>query len=542
MATVSPGHSVERSAWPVRLGYAAVIVAIAMTGVFWAILTPPARSVDEPVHVNSVIRLMQGGGWPAPRSAPVLAATGLATVEAGRPWMDRTWDDMPAIAAPPAAADRSVVGHLDRPLTHDGQILVDWMTQHPPTWYAIAASAMTVLGADDWRWDQLYFGIRMVSIAFVTGAAAFVLAAIRRLTGSPAAAMLGTLAVFTSAQFFNVLSMATNDSLAIFAGAGFLFFLTRALTPATPDWPARWADTAGAAVLLGLGLLTKGTLLTAIPVVFFALLVAGIRAGGSWWRRMLPAAVSMLIAFAVGGWYYFRNLLVYGEIQSSNSGTGRAADPFDDYSLLHYLRTAATRIGTSFWESTRPYLDLPGWAVASLLAMAALALVVVLVRRTRLSLVLAVLTIYPLCVIGLIAFHGWEVYWNDGRLVGLQGRYLFPAITIYCALFGLAWHTAVHRSGAWVRAVSAGLLGAVFVAAGVLGAVVDFAYRWGRESADVPSAWEAMAGSGAVSPAAALTIAVLAAAAAAVAVAMSTLAAARSARPRREAALGSLPA
>jgi len=517
----------DSSPWYVRIGYIAVIVAIAATGVFWAALTPPAQSVDEPVHVNSVIRLMQGGGWPAPQSAPVLEATAVATIEAGRPWMDRTWDDQLELDTLPAAEDRSVVGGMDQPITRDGKPMIDWMTQHPPTWYAIAAVAMNVAGADEWRWDQLYFGIRMVSITFVTAAAGFVLAGIRRLTGSPAAAMIGTLAIFTSAQFFNVLSMATNDSLAVFAGAGLLFFLIRALTSRDGIWRSRWLDTLGAAGFLGLGLLTKGTLLTAIPVVFLALLIAGIRGGGGWIRRLLPAAVSMAVAFAIGGWYYFRNILVYGEIQSSNSGTGRAAEAFDDYSLPYYLSTAATRVASSFWESTRPYLMLPGWLLAALLILTVVATVIVFVRSPQ-RLTIAVLAVYPLCVVGLLVFHGWEVYWNNGRLVGLQGRYLFPAIVIYGGVIALAWLATFGRArrGA-VRAVSAAVLSLGLLAVGVVGIAVDFRYRWMRDGESFGEAWTAMAESGAATPVAIGVFAAVATLAGLIAVVAATTAAGR---------------
>lgn len=485
-----------RSSWIVRIGYVLVILALASMGVFWAVLTPPATSVDEPIHVNSVVRLMQGGGWPAPQSAPVLEATGVATLEAGRAWMNRSWDDMQPPEELPPPEQRSVIGHLDDPLTRDGEIMIDWMTQHPPTWYAIAAGTMSVLGADDWRWDQLYFGLRVLSVMFVTGGAVFVLASVKRITESPTAAMVGTLAIFTTGQFFNVLARATNDSLAILAGSGFLYFLVRALT-AKHGWRSRWIDSLSAGVLLGIGLLTKGTLLTAIPVVFVALVVAGLRAGGGWFRRVAPAFASMFVAFAVGGWYYFRNILVYGEIQSSNSGTGRNESPFEEYSLIYYLQTALTRVATSFWESTRPYLDIPGALIGVLVLLTAFALLCVAVASPQRGNV-AILAIYPVCVVGLLIFHGWEVYWNNGRLVGLQGRYLFPSIIVYCALFGIAWRIIFGKRSALVRCLSVIVLGTLFVGFGFWAATTGFNYRWLEDSSLVPDGWEEMATSGAV--------------------------------------------
>lgn len=498
----------RRSFWSGRLLDLTVVLAIGLVGLFWAVLSPPAQNDDEPLHVNSVIRLMQGGGWPPPHSAPVLEAIGVATLEAGTPWRGIVWDGMPENTGPVAPEDRSVVSGMDAPLTREGSQLTDWMTQHPPTWYAITAGTLKVLGADGWRWDQLFLGARLVSLTFTTAAAAFILASVRRVTGSRAAGIIGTLAIFASAQFFNVLSLASSDSLAFFAGSGMLYFLSRALTAYPDGWKSRWFDTIGAGLFLGLGLLTKGTLLTAIPAVFIALLVAGLRGAGPWWRKLAPACAAMLVAFAMGGWYYVRNLLVNGEIQSSNSGTGRGAEAFDGYSLRDFATRAVWAVSRSFFESTKPYLDYPTWLVLTLLILVAVATVVVLVRgKNRLALL--ILAIYPACVAGLIIFHAWEVYWNIGRTPGLQGRYLFPAITVLCGVIGVAWAVCTSRLGPRSRACFAAVTGLMFLAIGAVGAWITFDYRW-RSGRGWYEGWQAMAESGAVGPLAVLVIACLA--------------------------------
>ena len=40
-------------------------VAFFVWQVVWAVLTPAFRAPDEPLHVNSVVRVAQGQGWPA---------------------------------------------------------------------------------------------------------------------------------------------------------------------------------------------------------------------------------------------------------------------------------------------------------------------------------------------------------------------------------------------------------------------------------------------------------------------------------------------
>lgn len=51
--------------------------------IVWAILTPAFRAPDEPVHVNSVIRVVEGGGWPAPGEARVSSSVLQAVRESG---------------------------------------------------------------------------------------------------------------------------------------------------------------------------------------------------------------------------------------------------------------------------------------------------------------------------------------------------------------------------------------------------------------------------------------------------------------------------
>lgn len=51
--------------------------------VLWAILTPAFRAPDEPLHVNSVIRVAEGGGWPAPGEARLSSSVLQAVRESG---------------------------------------------------------------------------------------------------------------------------------------------------------------------------------------------------------------------------------------------------------------------------------------------------------------------------------------------------------------------------------------------------------------------------------------------------------------------------
>jgi hypothetical protein len=455
-----------RSGW---IGAIATVVALAALLSFWAVTAPPLATVDEPRHINSVVRLMQGGGWPPPRTAPMTEGVLLAMREAGH-----SLGAQPVTPVP--AGERSVILPLDAPGPR-GTDQLDWMNQHPPTYYAVVAAAMTMIGAQNWAWDSLVMGMRLLSILMVVGGAVFIIAALRRLTASAAAIVLGVLAILAVPQFFNVLGLVTNDALAVLAASGFLYFLVRAWTePPGAHRRVLW-DAFGAGVLLGVGLLTKGTLLTAIPAVFLTLLVVGIRRGGPWYRRLLPAAVAMAIAFVVGGWWYLRNLLVYGQIQSSNSSGSRLPEPADGYSLGRFARVVSEQLVETFWGSIRSTLTLPMWMTVVLTVAVLAAFVIAVVSSRNRGLVLLLL-VYPLAVAGLIIFHAWEVYWNSLRLVGIQGRYFFAAIALFACVIALAW-TAVERwSPRPVRATTAVLLTAGVLGVAFWGTRYAFRDRW----------------------------------------------------------------
>ncbi|WP_194409111.1 DUF2142 domain-containing protein [Microbacterium cremeum] len=467
----------------------AVVVTIASLLALWSVVTPPLSTVDEPAHFNSVLRLMQGGGWPPPETAPFVEGTFVALQEAGNPRRGT-----PALDELPAPEERSEIVPLDGPGL-DGVRATDWMTQHPPTYYAIVAIALTALGGETWRWDQLVAGARLISVLFVTAGVVFALSAIRRVTSSSLAAIIGIAAVLAVPQFFNVLSLVTNDAFAVLVGSAMVYFLSCAMT-ASPGSRRQLIFSAGSGLLLGLALLTKGTMLAAAPAVVIGLLVVGFRQpSASWPRRLLPATVAATAAVIIGGWWWLRNLLVFGQLQSSRSGSGRTVVPFDNYDLFDFVRRASTQLVRTFWGSIRHALDFPTVVVLGLTTVFVAGVVLVLVRSPR-RWIVVLLAIAPLLTVALISFHAWEVYWSTGRIVGIQGRYLFPAIAVYALVAALAWQVLVVPLDRSARALASGLTVVGTLGVAVYGVMFAFQTRWGsvgwRAMIDA-SAWPASA-------------------------------------------------
>jgi len=181
--TGAPGRLGTPLAWT-----ATVLFVLLM--VLWTIVTPGFRNPDEPQHVNSVLRVAEGGGWPRPSEAymapEVLRAkvlTGFSAVDGQEgPWAGGTL--LPGLRAgvtdenlmyyalfslqnPTPVDDRLPFDQLELDqgvdLSHHG----DQMTQHPPLYYAVNAGVVRAAGALDWRFDRTLALMRLVSVALV---------------------------------------------------------------------------------------------------------------------------------------------------------------------------------------------------------------------------------------------------------------------------------------------------------------------------------------------------------------------------------------
>ncbi|MBB2976334.1 4-amino-4-deoxy-L-arabinose transferase-like glycosyltransferase [Microbacterium endophyticum] len=429
--------------------------------------------------MNSVLRLMQDGGWPAPKSAPMLEGTAVASREAGHPISGEADDPLPS------ASERSVISDKNQPSSPEQ---TDWMTQHPPAYYTIVAGTLTALGANEWRWDQLLLGMRLVSAASAALAVPFVAGSVRRITRSRAAGVLGGALLLAIPQYHHVLSLVTNDALATFLGAALMYIVVRAMTK--PKRVIALSLVGGA--VLGVALLTKGLLLAAIPLVFIGFLVAGWRAYSRPMRRLLPAAVTMALAFAIGGWWWLRNLIVYGVLQPSVFGSGiDEEEPSDAYSLSGFFLRVGERLNETMWGSFRAELDLPVVLTTSASIVAILSIVCALAFSRR-RLALAVLLLYPLATMGIITFHAWEIFWDNGTIRGIQGRYLYGGLTALAVSLGMCWTLLFRRVTPWLRAAVAGLIMFAGLCAGIGGWVFGYRVLWSESGVD------AMLASGAV--------------------------------------------
>jgi 4-amino-4-deoxy-L-arabinose transferase-like glycosyltransferase len=169
----------------------------------------------------------------------------------------------------------------------------------------------TALGVHLVRWLSLLMGAGVVLCVYGTTRELFPQ---RRAVAVGAAAL-----VAFNPMFLFISGSVHDDALANLVAAGILFVTARILVRGAT---ARRAAVLG--LLVGLAILTKLTCLLVVPTAGLALLYRSlVGRGRTGWRDVVRVGgVVVLAAFLVGGWWFVRNTLLYGEPTSMGRQTG----------------------------------------------------------------------------------------------------------------------------------------------------------------------------------------------------------------------------
>jgi 4-amino-4-deoxy-L-arabinose transferase-like glycosyltransferase len=453
---------------PVAWAATALFVA---TMVLWTVVTPSFRSPDEPQHVNSVVRLTEGGGWPAPGEAymspEVLRAKTLSGFSAVDGQLGNWWGgtllpgvrpEIPAAELlyfalysdqqPRPQGERLPFSALEPTRPVDVSLHPDQMSQHPPLYYAVTAAVVELVGADEWRFDRELALMRLVSVALVAPLPLLAWSAAVRLSGRRRVADVAAVLPLAIPQLAAQGGSVTNDALVVALGAVLTVLLVRALTG-----DGSWRTTVGVGLVLGLGLLTKGTLLVAVPVVGVALVLAGRRVLAlSWSSTLLRLGVAWGLAFVIGGWWWVLNVLRYGTLQPSGWNQDYAAGLVVDRprdSLLGFVPPFSEKLTTTFWGNFGQLelaLPLP---LAVVLSVVLFACVLAAFRRrcagTRIG--FAVLLAMPLLTLVLVAVQTYAGHLDNGQYGGIQGRYLYGGLVAVLAAAAVGIGSLVRPGG-----------------------------------------------------------------------------------------------
>ncbi len=293
------------------------------------------------------------------------------------------------------------------------------------------------------RFVSLAFGLLTVLAAWGLGREAF--------PEHPAAAIGVAAVVAFTPQFLFISGVASNDSAAAALATASLWAIART----TNHGPSlRRSLLSGA--LIGLAALAKTSNLLLIPTALVALVCASWQVGRSASRRGCESAgrdrrlaigdlrlvighwsLVILIALAVGGWWYLRNGLFYGDpfgfSVHANTPWGRT-----EPASLAALLTELPAVYRSFWGAFGwGHVEYPAWAYLTLgmLVAAGLAgwLWALKIRRLpghgRILLVAAFW-----CALVFAALLAWM--W---RIQAPHGRLLFPALGAWAVLLVGGW-------------------------------------------------------------------------------------------------------
>ena len=271
-----------RRRWPWSLAPLAVVAAIYLSVTLsYSLLTPAWEANDEVDHIGYVEYIVEHGSLP-----PI--GTGIESVQPPLYYL--------VVAAWQRVLGIPVITPETNPLL-PGQDLMGTQTNHDYT--------------PKQRVDAVHLHeLRLVSVGFglVTIVAAYGVAMLSTRRRDVAAASALFVAVLPK---FNVVSATVqNDSLVIACCAVALWLLLAwQQRGAAPDRGRRWLA-AGVGVACGLAALAKYTSLPVLAVLGLLMVVEGIRR-----RRqgVLDVGVAAGTAVAVAGWWFVRNIELYGQ-------------------------------------------------------------------------------------------------------------------------------------------------------------------------------------------------------------------------------------
>lgn len=435
----------------------------------YTVMFPAYLAPDEPQHVDMVVALLSGDGWPDPGerilSEGVYRSSDALYDNNGvqdSPFSD---GDLPALKQPYQSNDFGPRGERGSLEERGGNAPSEFyppnqIVQHPPLWHATGALVLAVLpGSERWPYDVTVAVLRLVSVLMVAPLPLLAWAAARRISGDPVvpkAAAAFTLAV---PGLTRVGASAGNDALVVLMFAAVLAALARV---ATGDTRRRTAVATG--VLVSLALLSKGFALVLPALVVLAYAFA-------WWRTRslaaLASAGTALAVSAVGMLWWLRNLVRYDALQPLGYGEEATAllrgtprppgpEPVLEPFLRQFFETTSSRFWSGLGVPGPPIFPVPVSTALTILTLvgvvAALAAGIRSSRKgpdQRPALVVLVLPVVLLLVPLLLKdLQSYRYYVSPINEVGVHGRYLYGGLVGLAVTVAIACRRLLPR-GRW---------------------------------------------------------------------------------------------
>lgn len=471
-----------RSVPPVVWLLTGLHVAIMAT---YSFLYLPYTNPDEAQHEDMVMAWHDGDGLARPTERTLSAGVGNGAARSLRAFFQHPYADDEVVprGERPTFAE---LGGLD-PFAGDevtrriavGEPFPNQMTQHPPLYYASLAGLLAVTpGADGLAWDQTVGYLRLVNVAMLAPLPLLAWAAARPLARSPAVPVLAATVPLLLPGVSRIGGTINNDNLLILLSG---IVMALAVRVCVGHLGLRLAVTIGA--VTGLALLTKGFALVLPLVVAGSYPVA--------WRRerqqegiavpWRPALAALGVAFAVGGWWWVRNLVLHGRVQPGGFGPearARMRPPVVPDSVNRnpvefvdgFTAEMSRRIVAWLGLVEPPYFPFRLAFVIMVLIAAGVVLAMVL-RRSEVPRGIAVVcVVLPVAILAIVAQGSFRNWWRYQVFNGVQGRYLYAGVVGVAMVAAAGWTASVRpRARPWLPLGSLAIAG---VAQAVAAAIV----------------------------------------------------------------------
>jgi hypothetical protein len=268
------------------------------------------------------------------------------------------------------------------------------------------------------------------------------------LPGHPYVALLAAGVHAFIPQFVYISSAVNNDNAAILAGSLLIWQMLRLLRRPTK------AGFVVLGVLMGLGILSKISLLAMFPAVGWTVWCAAVQPDRrppiqrAMWRGRLreigvKSGLVLLPTLLVSGWWIWRNVQLYGDPLAQNirlliyAEFERRLPITGEYALYYVWQQFRSFWGLFGWNR----IFLPSWLYGVFLALTALGVagcgkfIYTLGARRRAILPKVFLL---LLVLGGFLLSSWGQGFNRDT-VAAQGRFLFPALSAIATLLAIGW-------------------------------------------------------------------------------------------------------
>jgi 4-amino-4-deoxy-L-arabinose transferase-like glycosyltransferase len=249
-------------------------------------LYPPLEGFDEYQHIAYITYLLENHSLPEMGKA--LVPKSLYPALVANPHPDFSWQHTSGIGA--LRYDQFF--HRTVAPTPGSQDIDLYQAQHPPL-YHIAAAPIFALTKAQFGFRTAVYALRFVNIAVAAIALLLLLLPLQRLLVDEVAYRTGALAISLLPMFMIYAARVSNDALAmLFAGLA-VYGLIEIPRSRTPTWKAFLVGTS-----LGLGVLTKATVLAFLPVsIAYLLYLAG--RSKLLWRRFFSCATIIITTYLV---------------------------------------------------------------------------------------------------------------------------------------------------------------------------------------------------------------------------------------------------